>query len=326
MDEVLLTGSSSPSETGLQSGRYKTTPGKPFVEEAPARKNFGVTEYVKKNRGVRNPSMEDVFAGPNASADKEKVTEEISESGVDTVHPDDNRLNLFEINFASGLFYNQASSSHSFRQYSSFAPHILVGGTFWISPQFATFGQTIITQGADISSDPKLHSRVAVKHELTDIGVKIRKHFGSSRKANSVEAGLQFSEYRLTIPSDETKRVKLKSTGLGLLLLTRVPVSPSFSWVFGAEFFPRMNHQETATALDLQSGTGVETSRFSLQLGGEFKLSREHQVTWNLKSIIEKNQFTGPASQIDPETSSAASGVSVSNSLTIFSFGYRWGH
>ena len=152
-----------------------------------------------------------------------------------------------------------------------------------------------------------------------------RKYFGLSRKSNSIEAGIHLSDYKFTVPGDTVNRVGLHSSGLGLHLRTRIPTAPSYAWLLGGEFIPHLSHTETATNLNLQSGTNPQSSKIALNLGGELALSRQNQIVWNLSLGMEKDQFGGASSLPDPETGVAPQGVSVTNSFTVFSFGYRWG-
>jgi hypothetical protein len=105
-----------------------------------------------------------------------------------------------------------------------------------------------------------------------------------------------------------------------------MPSSHNYAWVFGGSFFPRLQHTESQTGINLQSGAAGESIRIGLDLGGEWKFTRESQMIWNLAVSAERNIFTGAANLVDPETSLTPSNVGVTNSLYMFSLGYRWGH
>ncbi len=75
----------------------------------------------------------------------------------------------------------------------------------------------------------------------------------------------------------------------------------------------------------MSSGSSPETSRFGLDIGGEIKFSRQHQLIWKVGYQLEKNQFSAVSTLPDPETGTVSENVGVSNSWTFFQFGYRWG-
>ncbi len=253
-------------------------------------------------------------------ADSEKI-----EAYVEQIHSDDVRLNKAELSIASGLIMNDAKSNYSYRQYSSSSPHITFKGNFWLSPFMGVYGSYLNSIGSDMTSNPGNNSKIVAQHELTEFGLDLRKHYGMSRKSNSLNYGIFFSEYKLTVPGDTQYRVKLRSTGIGFKVGARFPVTPHYSWTIGGQLIPRVQTIETATALNLNSGSLGESSRFGINFGGEIKLTRFNQIYWILEGFVEKNQFNGQASEVDPETGIAPRGVGVENRFLILSFGYRWG-
>lgn len=247
------------------------------------------------------------------------------EAYKEQIHPDDTRLNQLEIGILPGVIGDKSSSNYSFRSYNTFSPKISIDGKLWLTPFLGVYGNYMTSLGGDVSSDPGSNSHVLAQHEMTEFGFDLRRFFGMSRKSNSLQCGLFYSEYRFTVPGDDTHRVRLRSSGLGLRMFTRIPVAPGYSWIFGGKLIPRVQHQEQTTGISLYSGGSGESSRVDLSLGGEFKMTRQSQIIWELTVSHEKNQFTGEASHTDPETGQKPKGVSVNNTLTIFSFGYRWG-
>jgi hypothetical protein len=244
---------------------------------------------------------------------------------VEQIHPDDVRLNQAEVTISSGLIMNDSKSNYSYRGYSSSSPHLSFQGHFWLSPFLGFYGRYLNSMGADMTSNPATDSKVVAQHELTDLGLDIRKHYGMSRKAKSLSYGIFLSEYKLTVPGDSMYRIKLRSTGIGFHMQSRWPVSPSYSWTLGGHVIPRMQANEIATGIDVSSGSLGESSRFGLNFGGEFKLTRQNQIIWSLEALIEKNQYNDQANLVDPETNASPRGVGVENRFLILNFGYRWG-
>lgn len=244
---------------------------------------------------------------------------------IEQVHPDDLRMNKVELEVGSGVLTNHSDSNYSFRDYKSSSPNLYLGAQVWLTPFLGPYGQVSSSLGADVKGDASTNSRISVKHENTEVGIDLRSFFGISRKAPSVEYGIHFLDYKMAVPGDSTDRVKLHSSGIGFHLSARLPSTPHYSWIFGGKLVPRLNHSEKDTGISLRSGTGVESSRVEVNVGGEIKMSRKNQIIWGVSGAYEKQQFTGAASDADPATSQIPVGVSVNNSFILFSFGYRWG-
>lgn len=247
------------------------------------------------------------------------------EAYKEQIHSDDIRLNQIEISILPGVVGNDSKADYSFRDYSSFSPAVQFGAEFWMSPFLGAYGNYSTSLGADIVSNGTTNARTPAKHEWTEIGIDIRKFFGMSRRANSIEFGVNYSEYKFTVPGDEPNRVKLKTSGFGFHFSTRIPTAPTYAWILGGTIAPRLAHSEVGTGVNVQSGSTPETSRVGFDIGGEFKMARQNQMIWKLGYAFEKNQYVGPATQADPATGITPSGVSVRNSFTTFSLGYRWG-
>ncbi|PIS11299.1 MAG: hypothetical protein COT73_04815 [Bdellovibrio sp. CG10_big_fil_rev_8_21_14_0_10_47_8] len=296
-----------------------TAPSSPAAEK----KSLSVNE-VENSTPAENVSQDppvldqvkDIVSGNNQPA---------VDAYVEQIHPDDVRLNRIEVDISPGVISDNSKSGYSFRNYSTFSPKIGLGAKFWMTPFLGIHGSYTTSMGGDVAGDTSTNSHISAQHEWTELGVDIRRFFGMSRKSNSLEFGLYFSEYKFVVPGDDTSRVGLKSTGVGLRMKTRMPVAPSYAWVFGGKMIPRVQHTEESTGINLSSGSAGESSRVDLSLGGEFKMSRQSQVIWDLTFSFEKNQFNGEADLNDPETGAKPKGVGVQNVFTIFSLGYRWG-
>lgn len=288
---------------------------------APAEAPAPSSSVAESTPSVTKPNVTEpaVIAEPTVF-DKPAV-----EAYKEQIHSDDIRMNQIEIDIMPGVVNNDSRADYSFRNYSTFSPAILFGAEFWMSPFLGVYGNYMTSLGADIVSNDGQNARVPAKHEWTELGVDIRKFFGMSRRANSIEFGINYSEYKFTLPGDEPNRVRLKTAGFAFHFSTRIPTAPTYAWNFGGTIAPRLAHSEVGTGIDLQSGSSPETSRVSFDIGGEFKMARQNQVIWKFNVGFEKNQYVGPANQVDPETGITPSGVSVRNTFTGFSLGYRWG-
>lgn len=345
LDSTLLKGSKeAPQDAALQSGRYQLRQEPPLVDpsiKSPAQR--------RKSGRKRVPSSEEVKVEVKASevdsssqstgtkpVDPPSVADQMKglvlgeqqpslDAYREQVHPDDVRLNRLEVNLVPGYYYEESKSTYSFRNYQFFAPFMRVGATLWLTPFIGFGGNYGTTTGADISESGSNAAHVPVTNEITNLNLDFRKFFGFSRKSNSMNFGVHYYESRFSVPGDSLKRTKIKSNGIGVHFEARFPVAPSYSWVLGGRAEPRLNHAESATAINLESGSGAQSSRVGINLGGELKLSRQNQIIWDLSFAVEKNQFSGSANTADPETGVVPTGVSVSHTQSLFSLGYRWG-
>lgn len=339
-------GSSSPllmnppaAQEGFAQGRYQIkkverskTIENQSMNKTRAPANTGPVEEIKpapaptptvekaEELDVKEPTISEQAQGL-VNEDSRKVIEAYKEQ----IHPDDIRNNQLEIQVSPALVYNGSSSNYSYRSYSSFFTALDLDSTVWMSPSIGINGRLMFSFGATLSGDSATSSRALAKYEDMDLGIKFRRFFGMSRMANSLEFNFLHNESRMKVSSDNQHRPSLISSGIGLKMSSRIPTSSTFAWVFGGSFFPRLQHKEEKTGIDVRSGSSGENTRFGIDLGGEVKFSRESQFTYDFSVITEKNTFDGLASPVDPETKAAPTNVSVTNSSVMFSFGYRWG-
>lgn len=280
----------------------------PSVEAPP-------TENLAKEPGIRTQA-ESLF---NDGAQK------VYEFYKEQIHEDDIRNNRLEIEISPTAVYNDSSSNYSFREYQSFFNALKVRANVWLTPLIGVSGQILFSFAADVDSVID-SSRVGTKYEFMDVGLNFRKFFGISRKSNSLEFSVLYNENKMSPASDNMSRAKLTSNGFGVGMKARIPTSFTYAWVLGGSFFPRLQHDEGDTGIIINSGSMEETARLGVDLGGEWKFDRESQLIWNLGLSSERNVFDGTASLPDPSTGTAPSNVSVTNTLYMFSLGYRWGH
>ncbi|MGE5086039.1 MAG: hypothetical protein ACM3MG_07025 [Bacillota bacterium] len=335
---------------GFQTGRYevhkstkKSRHPSSVTEDPPVASAPKVVEPEKLPAAVENP-VAPVAVPPVAPKTEEpaKAVEpgiseqaqslfsnqvgKINEFYREQIHPDDVRNNKLEIEFAPMAIYNDSHSNYSFRNYNSYFNAVKLKANLWFTPLIGISGKFMFSMGADVDANDGSNSRVTAKYEFMDLGINFRKFFGTSRMANSLEFSLLYSDDKTKMPSDATGRVNIKSSGVGLGLKARFPTSASYAWAVGGSFFPRLQHRESEAGAVISSGASEENTRMSFDFGGEWIFSRENQLIWALGVTTEKNLFDGAAATPDPSTGSTPSNVSVTNSLYMFSLGYRWGH
>lgn len=327
---------------GISSGRYEV---RKIKSRGPASEDpkEAVIKAEAKSIEVKTPeptsspapiqqsqSEEKEIVEPTISEQAESLfsskVEKVYDFYREQVHEDDVRNNRLELELLPVIAYNDSRSNYSFRDYNSYFNGLQIKANLWFTPLIGFSGKLLYSFAADVDSMAADHSRIPVKFEFVETGLNFRRFFGVSRKSSSVEFGVLYSENKMTAPSNNLYRARLKSQGLGIALKTRVPSSSNYSWVFGGSFFPRLQHVEDQPGVDLRSGSSEENIRVGIEMGGEWKFTREGQMVWGLSMSAERNMFTGQTSLADPKTSLNPSNVSVTSSMYLFSLGYRWGH
>jgi hypothetical protein len=351
---VLQSSLSSDEEQLKNLNRYKVIgqqPGKPKFEYLPVkpksrfqkvRKPASETETANTTAETK-PTVPLELSKGDESPPIEKKPEEASSTDIsdhlllvvqgrgteayqnyaNEISAEDRRLNRIEMKLSSGFVYNSSKANYSYRNYDAGSHMFGLEGAVWLTPLV----------GIDLSYDSTLNgdlqgfngAKVAAKQDWTKFNFVGRHFFSSSIDATSIEAGLFFSENRMSVPSDEKLRANLKSSGIGARAKLTVPTSAKFAWNYGFEIMPRVSHTEGSSGINLMSGTGADSSRIGISIGNQWNYSRHGQFFWDLSLSSEKNLFTGSANLTDPESGQTPNGVSVNNTWTIFRIGYGWG-
>lgn len=240
-----------------------------------------------------------------------------------SIHPEDPRANTISISIAPAFYYNGSTSGYSYRRYHSNGPGIGLGMNMWLTPFFGV-------QSKFFSSVSASQRSGGVNEVPTDIqnfeaGIRFRKYFGATRKAPQLSWGLDYHDGMNKISRESTTSIGRKSAGISLALEGEVPTSNIYSHVFQLDIRPRLKHHESSTGIETRSGTKNETNALGLAVGGQWTLDRHNQVFWKTQYLIERNLFDGAATRVDSHTGATPDGVSVTNSLVIFYFGFKWG-
>lgn len=239
------------------------------------------------------------------------------------IHPDDPRANILSISLAPAYYYNGSNSEYSFRRYHSNGPGLGLGTNLWLTPFFGLQSKFFTSVAASQRSGGV--NMVPVEVQMLEAGIRFRKHFGTSRKAGQLSWGIDYHDSITKISKESTTAVGKKSSGLAFALEGEIPRSLTYSHIFHVDIKPRLKHSETKTGIELKSGTKNESSAVSLTFGGQWTLDRRNQVFWKGQYVVERNLFDGVATEVDPHNGETPDGVSVTNSLIIFYFGFRWG-
>jgi hypothetical protein len=276
------------------------------------------------NSNITEPTPQDIGVYDQIKIMFSEHGEKLNESFKAKLELEDPRRNKIEIEFAPSLVYNDSKSNYSFRSYQSFFEAMKFKANLWFTSMVGISSNVMLSMGADL--DDTAQSRVTNKYENIDLGLNYRKFFGLSKDASSISVSFIISDNSMKVSSDSHLHPRLKSTGYGLGLNARLPTSPNYAWILGGAFFPQIQHSESATSVNAGSGTADSSVRASLNIGGEWNFTRKSTLVLDLSSSTERNLFTGSANLPDSNTGVTPKNVSATNSLYMFSLGYRWGH
>lgn len=285
-------------------------------EKKPASEGVSQIEELDEKARPVGKQVKELFLGGS---------EEEIESYRRMLHPLDTRNNLIEIILAPAFIYNESKSSYWFRDYVSSSPGLVAGANLWLTPFFGIQSGFQTNLNGEIRGNATGTKNIPIEQEWFDAGLRFRKFFGLSRKSSQLVFGIDYSEYIMRVPSDDTNRIGSKSSGVRLNIEANLPSSATHSWILGAEIIPRETHDESKTGINVKSGSKNESTLIGFSFGGLYTFDRSNQVFWKISHRYEKNIFDGQANTTDPVTSIKPEGVTVDNSFTVFQLGYRWG-
>ena len=239
------------------------------------------------------------------------------------IHPEDPRANVISISLAPAYYYLGSSSDYSFRDYSSHGPGLGLGMNVWVTPFFGVQSKFFSSFTGSVKSGGQ--NAVPLEQQNFEAGIRFRRHFGNTRKSGNLSWGIDYHDSLTKIGQQATTIIGKKSSGLSLTLEGEIPSNNTYAHTFQVDLRPRLNHSERNTTAEARSGTKSETNAVGLSLGGQWTLNRSNQVFWKGQYIVERNLFEGAASTVDPHTGNTPEGVSITNSVLIFYFGFKWG-
>ncbi len=323
---VLLDGASGAEPTS--SGRYTKKPEAEIIEirdvetEVPE-----VTVEVKPLPEEVKSLPEEVKSLPEEVRDNKEKTELVSVE-LKHAHKKETKTHgkkgFFDLEIAPAFLYLDSSSNYSFREYNFFSHGLVVSTRLALDKEFSLWGKYTTSLEADISSQGK--NRVGVDDKRVKVGLDIKKTYWTGKKTTSLFYGIFFLENNFKVSSEEENRVNLRTSGFGLRLKIKIPVTEKKSWDLGVALAPKLLHREKDTnRFSLSSGTDAQASELSISLGCDYELSKGESFFWNLEVSSEKNIFSGPVSEPEPKTGQIPTNTSVKQVMSTLSFGYRWG-
>lgn len=234
-------------------------------------------------------------------------------------------MNLLDLAVAPTYMYHHAQSSYWYRDHFSSGAGLSVDLSVWVAPEMALSTGLLTSLGHSTSGSVTGDRNVAFQHDWFTAGLKFRNLYGPTAAPIYLLYGIEYAEYRVSVDKTETQRISSHSTGPRVFFELNRPQSAGVYSSVGVEFLPSLLHKEEATALDLQSGTSVKAFAVGLWLGRTYQLNSDHQVFWKLSHKAENIVFSGTANTVDPISGVAPENVSVTNSFTMFQFGFVWG-
>lgn len=322
----------SPAEDNrrLQSAPQPPTPQTPRVSPKPVSiPEGGRLDTNTETPQSNTPSLPTV-SDPDMTEQMQKLLLGGSTSEIQKyrrlLNSSDFRLNIVELSLAPIYIYNDSSSNSWYRNYVSSSPGFYVAADVWITPFFGFHTSYQAGLNSTVKGSPSSGEFIPVDHDWFGAGLRFRKFFGLGSTSPGLIFGIDFSEYQMKVPGDETNRIGVKSSGVRLSVESQIPKSQTYHWLLGFSVLPRADHKEIETGIDAESGTNQESTSVGIWVGGKFVYSRKNQVYWKLSHQVEKNLFEGQTNVNDPITGSTIDGVDVTNSMTLFSIGYIWGN
>lgn len=330
------------SESDDQRRPIATEPGneEQKVSEAPMRfpEPMVIPETLDQGAGetkptyVANPTPGTFLAGAQGPVEEQSISEamlggsdEEIENYRELLNPEDRRRNLVELSLAPAYIYNASKSPYLFRDYTTAGPGVSAEAKIWFSPFFgiqASYMTTLSGSVSDSFTDPEY---IPTTQSWLRGGIRSRSFLATGRYSPSLTFGLDYYEYQFRVPSDADNRGRLRTTGAALSLDGEWPTSERFSWLMGFSFVPKASHKESATDFNLHSGSKPDSNGLGISLGGRIQYDRKSAMFIRITHSLEKHVFSGQASEPDPRTGVAPSGVPVTNSFTILQLGYTWG-
>lgn len=305
---------SAPAEDDTSPVTITLPPG--TSPEAPARDSTNAPTVVSPTSSARAAST----SAPAKSGGEDKVA-----PIANSVRDSGRRLNLVELSVAPGYLYNDSSSNYFYRRYSTSSPSIGVQADVWFSSELALHGSYLGTLSGSVNDSFSGIRNASASQQWFNIGIRSRKFFGPDIESPVIIFGLDYFEYQFYVPADTALRERLRSAGAQLSVEVEVPNGGGRSWVVGATLSPKLQHKESATAVNFQSGGSVDANAVGINVGMRLQLERRNAVFFKLSHSVEKNLFSGDATLPDPILGMTPSGVTVTNSFTLIQFGYTWG-
>lgn len=307
-----------PTSAGLDSGRYTVRPttSQPIPEKSKSTKASTKVE-VSPSVDTLKPSV--------SILKKDESNIEINTKHSDANNFEGSNKKIFEISVAPGLMYVDSSSPYWFREYHSSGPGLGLKTVIWASA-VGFYLNYFTTLSADLTASPNTEKKILADHRFTDVGLSFQKTSNLSKMSPAVIFGIGYTEYQMIIPSGEQDRTRVKSAGLGLSLLAKLPQNTIRSNIFGIELMPSQNITEQKSALKVKSGSSPTAHSIKLFLGQEFTIDESsNQIFWRLSYRHEQAVYKGSANVDDPISGTKPEGVSVRSGVSLFEIGYTWG-
>lgn len=226
---------------------------------------------------------------------------------------------LLEISIATAYLYENAESGYSFRQNTMAGPAYAAAAKVWFSPEFAIGGSYFSSLGGQVADGA---SAVSASRTDTAFGVYIKRIFSHS----DLTFGIELLDTQFKISGDTVSKVNTKSNGVRVSIEGEFESSPSSSWVVGFSASPKIQHEESPAATNAQSGTAVNAYQVGASIERRWQFDATHAVFLRLEHRVERDLFTGSASQADPVGGATPSGVAATVGTTVIQFGYNWGN
>ncbi len=312
---------------GIDSGRYTVRPRSDVIRHeertVTTRREVKVAPSSETTAKQINPESPPITTTSIPSANDESDDEPAPSAPV-KVLPDARRFAMLELSFAPGYLYNESKSTFANRNYFLNAPVMNIDAKVWVSKTFGLHTGFLGTLNGNVSDSLNNTKNATASDQWFAVGAQSRHFFGEGGLSPMLQFRLDYREFQFRVPSDSVLRNKLGTSGLFLAFEAEIPTSGFGSWVFGADFGPKLQHRETSAATDFRTGDDVQTTSVGVHLGARYRFDGTQSVFWKASYGAERNLFSGSTSIPDPVTGAQQTNVSVTNTFTIFQLGYTW--
>lgn len=338
---LLLNGSTATTNTRSESNRYTVRPRSGSLDASRAsssRKSQEPstpvtpatiqTNHSSQTTTVVVPGDQGVVVVPMATptavrapeateaVNPEAIKEVPSEMTADVAVPVERMLDL---SISSVFFFENADSSHGYRRHNMNGPGYHFGARAWLSPEFALGGSYFSSVAGYI---PDGSGNVTATRSAFSFGLFFRKPFHKA----ALTFGIESLESQLKVSADATARVTTKTNGVRLSLEGEYETLDLNRWILGFSIAPKSQHEESNTATSYRSGDNAETYIVGASVERRWKMNESNALFFRLQHTLERNLFSGRATNVDSQSGVTPTGVSITTGTTLIQFGYNWGH
>ena len=225
---------------------------------------------------------------------------------------------ILEIGIATAYLYENAESGYSYRQANMGGPAYAANARAWLTPEFGIGGEYFSTLGGQVSDRG---SAVAASRTQIAYGIYLKKVFAQA----NLTFGVEYVDSQFKVAAETVSKLKTRSSGVRVSFDGEFLSTPTSSWALGFSAMPKLQHEESAAATVVRSGSSVDGYAVGASICRHWKFDSSNAVYLRLEHHLERDLFSGTASAADPIGGATPTGVAATVGTTLIQFGYSWG-